>query len=226
MDADQLELSQLMVTSQLLERLSQGGYSLRMPADFSEVPALVETTGRERQMPMMDVTRHDFTQGTAFWLFLEKDGEVIGGAAARLEDLGSETYPAFLSRIAVSYYGAIHGQSPVENVARPVVDLLKGRLVYIGELQIKKGHQGDMAAVKTFMKILMSIAASKWRNFDAMYAFVSERHRLLAVEYGFTVQVKNAIRWRNDPPPGWANSHRMVVLRRVDFENEFSGRLD
>ena len=65
-----------------LARLKKLGYDVLASDDFAEIETLVQQTGKPFRSPMFDTRRNDFTEGRAFWLFLKKDGVIVGGMAA------------------------------------------------------------------------------------------------------------------------------------------------
>lgn len=197
-----------------IERL---GYTVQATTDFEEIKRLVPLTGRERQTPMMAVTRNDFTAKRAFWLFLYKDGEVIGGVAAKYDCLGDESFTSFMRRTSREQYGT-EGEAIIE-IARPAEDLIRGNLIYIGELELHPEHRGKLALLEAVIKVLQALCAVKWPGFDWMYAFIPEEHLRIAYLYGFYVTIPEAIIWTPPSPPGRLDSHAMVTVEGRHIEH-------
>lgn len=198
-----------------LDVLKDAGFDIYAPTDFAEIAELVQQTGRATQTPMMSVARNDFTLGRAFWLFLMVDGECVGGCAAQYIDLRDEPFDHYLRRTSKEQYNC--ETDPIATIARPVAQEINGRLVYLGELEIHPKYRGKLKALSAFVRVLQSIAAMKWPDFDWMYAFVPFSHVKLTGLYGFTWQMPYAIRWVQPAPPGRLDSHWMIGLPKSHF---------
>ncbi|KAA0912239.1 hypothetical protein FLO80_16640 [Aquicoccus porphyridii] len=190
-----------------IERL---GYSVRASTDFDEIQRLVPQTGREKQTPMMSISRNDFTADRAFWLFLFKGDEVVGGVAAKHDRLGDEGFGSYLRRTSREQYG--RDRDPIAQIARPVEDLLQGNIVYIGELEFRNDHRGKLALLEALIKILQVICVMKWPGFDWMYAIIPENHLRIAYLYGFILTIPEAIQWVDPEPDGRLNSHVVLAV--------------
>lgn len=215
MSAELLELEIVRRAAPHMNALESEGFQVYSPTDFSEVAELVQQTGRARQTPMMSISRNDFTLGTAFWLFLKVDGVCVGGCAAHFIDLRDEPFEQYLRRTSQEQYGRT--EDPIANIARPVSQEIRGRLVYIGELEIHPKYRGKLKTVSSFMRLLQSISVMKWPDFDWMYAFIPFHHIKLAALYGFTWQMPYAIRWHDPEPPGRLSNHWMVATPKSHF---------
>lgn len=201
--------------------LKQAGFDVVAPADFSEIAQLVQATGRRKQTPMLSLERNDFTRKDAFWLFLMQDGQPVAGTAALQIDLGGEGFDSYLRRTSRAQYG--REGDPIRGIAPPVQDLLTGRLIYLGELELHPDHRGRVRQLYRFARVMMGMAALKWPDFDAFYAFVPKEHIKLADGYGFSWKVPRAITWADPVPKGRRNDHWLVASRRVDFEHGWAG---
>lgn len=215
MDRGLIELNVIRRAAPHLAALDQAGLDLYAPEDFSEVAELVAQTGRATQTPMLSVSRNDFTLGTAFWVFLMQQGASVGGAAARLIDLRGESFENYLRRTSTEQYG--RARDPIAAVAPPVSDELRGRLVYIGELQLARNHRGNIGVLTAYARMIVALAAMKWPDFDWMYAFIPKEHVKIAGLYGFTWYMPEAITWAEPVPQGRRNDHWMIALPKAHF---------
>ncbi len=201
--------------------LKGAGYDVVAPSDYAQIAEMVDITGRRKQTPMMSLNRNDFTRKDAFWLFLVKDGKPVAGTAARYTDLGGESFESYLRRTSREQYR--RDTDPIAAIAPPVTDELNGRLIYFGELELHPEHRGKVKLLYRFSRVMMGMAALKWPDFDAMYAFVPKEHVKLADGYGFTWKVPRAITWADPVPKGRLNDHWLVAARRREFEHAWSG---
>ncbi len=197
-----------------IERL---GYSVRASTDFDEIQRLVLQTGRAKQTPMMSISRNDFTADRAFWLFLYKGDEVVGGVAAKYDRLSGESFTSYLRRTSREQYG--RDSDPIAHIARPVEDLIQGNIVYIGELEFRSDHRGRLSLLETFAKLIQGLVALKWSDFDWMYAIVPEDHLKFDHVYGFFVTIPDAITWKTPLPEGRLNSHAILAVEGRHIEH-------
>ncbi|MEL7114479.1 MAG: hypothetical protein AAGP08_02635, partial [Pseudomonadota bacterium] len=142
---------------------------------------------------------------------------VVGGCAACRYDLRGDDFGDFLRRTSAQQYGRA---DPIQSVAAPVLDRLKGQLIYIGELQLHPSFRGQIAVLRAYTGMLQALAVMKW-DFDFMYAFVPIEHRRLIEIYGFNWWCDNAILWRGTPPPGRRNDHILCGTSKVDFRHHW-----
>jgi len=221
MQENLFELNVLRHSGTHVAELAAAGYDVVAPSNFGEISEMVAATGRNQQTPMMSLNRNDFTRRDAFWLFLVRDGKPIAGTAARYTDLAGESFDSFLRRTSREQYQ--RETDPIVSVAPPVMERLKGRLIYLGELELHPGHRGKARKLFRFAHVMMGMAALKWPEFEMMYAFVPKQHVKLADGYGFTWKVPRAITWSDPVPLGRLNDHWLVATSRVDFEHAWAG---
>lgn len=193
--AELVELEIVRPVAPHLAVLKSESFQVCAPTDFTEI---VQQTGRALQTPMMSISRNDFTLGTAFWLFLKLDGKCAGGCAAHFIDLRDEPFEQYLRRTSKEQYG--RQNDPITTVARPVSQEIRGRRVYLGELEIHLKYRGKLRALSAFVRMLQSISAIKWPDFDWMYVFIPFDHFKLTRRYGFTWQMPYAIRGHQPAP--------------------------
>ncbi len=201
------------------EEIEKLGYEVHATSDFDEIERLVAQTGRANQTPMMSISRLDFTRSQAFWAFLMKDGEAIGGSGVKYIDLEGEDFTAYLQRTSRAQYG--RESDPIAEFARPLADTLRGRLIYIGELELRAQCRGSLRLVAAFGKVLQGLAALKWASFDWMYAIVPEAHLKFDHLYGFSLTIPDALTWAEPVPEGRLNSHAFLAVEGRHIEHLF-----
>ena len=215
-----IELEIAKRSAPLLKALQERGFDVLAPKDYASILSLVAQTGRPAQSPMLALSRNDFSQGDAFWLFLMKDGSAVGGCAARFFDLKSESFESYLRRTSQQQYQ--RSTDPIESVARPVGQEMGGKMIYMGELQLHEDHRGNIAVVGSFVKLLQAIAAIKWPDFDWMYCLIPHEHRRIIEHYGYNLRIPQAITWKEPIPAGRKNSHILAALKRSHFDHIWS----
>lgn len=166
---------------------------------------------------MMDVSRLDFTRSQAFWLFLTFDGHVVGGLGAKLIDLAGETFESYLRRTSRSQYSS--DSDPIQSIASPINQELTQKLIYIGELGLRKEHRGNLKILGAFAQVTKALCAMRWPDFNWMFAFVPEEHLGFIRCYDFTWMLPNAITWHDSPPEGRLNSHWIMATSRSHYEH-------
>lgn len=200
--------------------LLQGlGYEVNSPRDFNSINRMVAQTGRKKQTPMMSISRNDFAQGDAFWLFLLKDGVAVACASARQVNLGDERADSYLRRTFSAQY---ENENQIGKIALPVSEELTGRLIYFGELEFHPDHRKQPGVLSAFVRILQAEAFSFWPNFDTIFAFVPKEHVRLMWNYGFTTYVPSAVEWNDPVPNGRRSDHCLVTTKRSHFINLWS----
>lgn len=213
-----IELDVTRRAHEYLGALAAQGYDVTIPEDYQDIPALVLRTGRPQQNPMHALSRNDFAKDDAFWLFLTKEGRVVAGCAAVRYDLRSDDFEGFLRRTSAQQYGR---HDPIERVAPPVLERLRGELIYVGEMQVHPEFRGNLPVLRAYAGMMLSLSALKW-PFDFMYAFVPTQHRRLIEVYGFNWWVEQAISWRAPAPPGRLSSHILCGISAKDFAHHWS----
>lgn len=202
------------------EEIEKLGYDVHATSDFDEIERLVAQTGRAAQTPMMSVARLDFTRREAFWTFLMKDGEAIGGAGVKYIDLEGEEFTAYLQRTSRAQYG--RDSDPIAAFAPPVADYFGGRIIYFAELEFSSDHRGGLKLLEAFVRVVQGMAALKWPDFDWMYAFIPQEHLKFDYLYGCTLTIPDALTWAEPVPEGRLNSHVIVAFEGRHAEYLFS----
>ena len=211
-----LELEIMKRAVPCLAYLEAQGFQVVSSDNFMDVERRVAETKRTRQNPMMSIRRNDFTSESAFWLFLEQEGKTIAGVSAKFENLGTEPFDAYLRRTSRHQYD--RHADPITHIARPVAEEIKGRLIYIGELEFHPDFRGQRTVFRAFIRLHLSLAAMKW-DFDWFYAYLPDAHISLTSVYSFTWVMPEAITWRDPVPAGRQNDHWMIGFPRKHFEH-------
>ena len=191
------------------EEIERLGYEVEATSDFERIMQQVPETGRRVQTPMMSLHRNDFTQETAFWLFLFKDGKVVASMGAKFEPLGRESFASYLCRTSRTQYD--RDENPIAEVAEPAAEMIGGNIVYIGELEILREHRGNLRLLEAYMRVHQGLCAVKWQNLDWIYAIVPEEHQRFSWLYGFMVSVPGVLKWGDPIPDGRLNSHVLLA---------------
>lgn len=169
--------------------------------------------GKTELSSIMSPSMHDFTEGTCFWLFLEKEGVPIAAVATKLELLGDEPISQYWMRANRRQYG-LQGEVTVSDTA---TNQLRGRVAYIGELFVSKGQRGRREMLNAAMHYLHAMIFLEW-GVDFSYAFVRDRDVGvgLAAQYGFTRQIPSPQIWAQ-APEGRSSREWLVSLPRREF---------
>jgi hypothetical protein len=192
------------------------GIEVDICEDFLVADALVAETGRLAQTPMFALGSQDFTAAEAFWLFAFQEGLAIGGTAARVIDLRhSERLDDYIHRTSAAYFGP----NRIASVARLLGDEMKGKIIYLGELEFSSDHRGSTRLLGAFVQLVQVLAATKWQDFDWMFCYVPKRHVKFIDLYNFTIQIPSVITWRDPAPARMDSSHAMFAISRAHFEH-------
>ena len=197
-----------------LAKLKEFGCDVIATDDFAEVEALVKQTGKPLRSPMFDLQRNDFTQGRAFWFFLVRDGEVVGGLAAKNIPLGHEDFQDYIKRVSGPQFGVA---DPLDYVAAPIRSRLNGELIYFGELYFAANGRGRRSILREYSRMAVVLAAMTWPGFDWVYATIPYEQRSLQDVYGFPLITHGAFRWHDPVPYLHKNSHAMIYMSKLDF---------
>lgn len=192
------------------------GLVVHVEQDFETVPKIIETIGKPYLTPKMSPFYNDFTGENCFWLLLKKDDQVVAAAGARLDDLGTGSITEYWRRTMRRHYG--QGETEmVTQIAPPLEQDLKGRLVYFGDLYFSRSAGRSLKTVRRFVLIGHMISALKW-NPDWTYAFLREDdvRRGGNFHYGFNRYIPDAQFWL-DPPAPRENTEYCVMINRRDL---------
>lgn len=219
------KLSLIKAASSYLGELSRDGIEVEACTDFDKVPELAALAGRDYQLPTFQVHRVDPTAGRFFWLFMRKEGELIGGAAAQLQELGAEKFTSFCERMARHQYPNRTGETLL-HVSEILDSKVEGRLAYIGELALVDSAKGKPKRVGVFLRFLQVLVMLEW-DVDWVYAFIPDRHKLARLDraYGFTQALPSAQIWREPPPDKRSSSEWWVGSPAKELAHVFHSDL-
>lgn len=192
--------------------LEAAGFSVYSPKNISEVPDLMAKTGRKVQSAMLSLANNDFTSASGEFLFLMKDGEPIAGARAKVVDLQEETFESHQRRAIQQWYGTDGDQ--LQSIARPLNGLIQGKHIYVGELEFRSEFRGSVKVTTALIRVLIASSLLKWPDVTCAYCILPEKHRRLAVDYGFNTTVRNAFEWKGPIPGGRLHDWLVAVSSR------------
>jgi len=202
-----------------LARLKKLGYDVLASDDFAEIETLVQQTGKPFRSPMFDTRRNDFTEGRAFWLFLKKDGVIVGGMAAQYIPLGSENFENYVQRTSEAQYDLA---APLNFFARPVKERLKGNLIYFGDVFLTEGARGKRSVLREFCRLEKMLTAMTWPDFDWMFGHIPYPHRSLIDVYGFSLITHNAFHWNQPLPYSRTNDFALIYHSKSDLLHDLA----
>ena len=197
-----------------LAKLKALGFDVLATDDFKQVEAFVQQTGKPLRSPMFDTRRNDFTEGRAFWLFLKKGGQVVGGIAAQSIPLGSESFTHYIKRTTAAQYSI---EVNLINVARPLEDRLKGHLIYLGDLHISDAARGKRQVLREFCGVAKYLCALTWPTFDWMFGHIPYEHRSLQDVYRFSQITHGAFTWGEPRPSLRTDDMAVVYHSKIDL---------
>lgn len=198
------------------KNFSSQGAELFVSTSVDEIAECLEEVGKPSVHPLTSVSEKDMSEGRAFWLFLRAEGECVACISAKFFDLGDEDFSQFFHRYTRQQY---HSDSDLlGGVAQPLIDEVKGRVIYFGGIEVASGSQGSLTRLASFSHYVKLLAASRW-DFDWMYTIIANKHRKLADYYGFHWKLPNALTWNAPVPEGLANDHIILATNPTHFEH-------
>lgn len=198
------------------ERFNADNLSLYVCDNPDELPALLREVGKKGVHPMSDVSEEELSSGRAFWLFLRKADRCIICISAKLVDLHGQDFGDYFRSLAAARYNG--RDDIVASVSQPLIDELRGRLIYFGGIEVAPDERGGIRRLGDFAQYVKLLAAMRW-DFDWMYTIVAYKHRRLADDYGFNGKYRNAICWADPIPEGLANDQMILGLNAVHFSH-------
>lgn len=198
------------------KRFNADGLSLHVCTAPEELPALLGDVGKKRVHPMSEVSEDDLRSGRAFWLFLKREDRCITCISAKSVDLDGKDFGNYFRDLAATRYRG--RDEVVASVSQPLVDELRGRLIYFGGIEVAPDERGGIRRLGDFAQYVKLLAATRW-DFDWMYTIIAYKHRRLADDYGFNGKYRNAISWADPIPEGLANDQMILGLNAVHFSH-------
>lgn len=202
------------MASALDGRLASAGVEVRQIVDFAEVRAIVEGLGKDYLTPVNSPLLSDMLESNCLGLVGVRGGAPVFFGIARLEDLTVEPVNSWWVRML----GRAYGRDVVAGVNAGAADLMRGRLVYFGDLFVAPGARGVLQNVRDFVALGHLMVAARWSP-DVTYCFVRERDvmRGAAARYGFSRLMPSPLVWRDPPPVPRSNSEWLAYLPRADL---------
>lgn len=198
----------------MVEALEKMGVTPIVTQNFDDISAREMEIGKKSSHPMLLPERNDFVRGSAFWLFLEKEGETIAGLASKFDDLSNESLESYLRRTSRGQYGRV--KDPIGDVD-PMIGFISGKIVYTGELCVKESERGNTKVLTRLARLMQLLAYAQW-DLDWMYGFVSEEHTKLNKLYGFSMVIHEAMTWQSPEPKGRMSEHAILASSRRQLE--------
>lgn len=198
------------------DRMSALGLSLATRNTLEGVRKGLEEVGKTSVHPISKIHDDELSEGRAFWLFLEREGRCISCISAKKINLNDEDFGSHFRSFAQSRY--VGRSDVVADVSQPLVDDLKGRLIYFGGIEVAPGERGGIRQLSDFAHFAKLLAATLW-EFDWMYTIIAYRHRRLADDYGFAGKYRNAVTWHAPVPEGLSNDQMFLGLSSTHFSH-------
>lgn len=204
-----------------LAMLEETGTEVEMITDFERAEAITREIGKPGLQPKMALDYNDFTEESAFWMFLKEDGKYIASVAARIDDVGRESMESYFKRTFARHYPHGSGEA-VRGVSKALPQDFCGPMAYSGELFINETSRGSRKKLRAFILLFQVNIFTKWKV-DWHYAFMRERdvHRGLASVYGFTHQVPGIFEWCDPAPSGRGDQEWLVAVPAGHLEHMF-----
>lgn len=202
--------------------LADLGYQITTTQDFQAVREITREMGKEYFTPALDPLFNDFTADNCFWQLLIKDGEVCVCGGVRHEALGSTPVSQFWRNSFKRLYGGgICDQ--VIDVSPAVDSILRGDLVYFGDLHVAPKFRGHLDILSLYLCHGQALVSMKW-NPDFTYAFIHDRFVAngAAFRYGFNTVERMAQHWVSDAPYPRSTFECCAIADRAQLLSFFS----
>ncbi len=201
-----------------LSELNSKGYDLTVLDDPTDIPEIIAGMGKPYLTPKLSPKFNDFTSEDTFWLLLSNGEETVGAAGCRFEDLGTRKISQHWKSSLKRQYG--EGERDVIEWVSPQVDeVLKGKLVYYGDLFFTPEAGRSRRILRLFVLIGHLWTFLKWDP-NSIYAFVREKDlsRGANFYYNFPRFIPSPQRWVKPAPEPREDSEYVVMLARADLD--------
>lgn len=208
----------LAVIHACLSGLEGAGYSAFTTTDFEGCVEKLNSLGKAYLTPNMSPFENDFNEGNCLWFMLSYEGEVVGGIAARSDQIGRETLGEYWRRLMRRQYGS-GKEDQVKSVSEFIDSEVSGGVTYFGDLLIASEHRGHGGHLRFFTMYAQMTAAVKWDN-DWTYSFISQARAEAggAFTYGFAKTIPGAQEWFSAPETR-SSSECCVISSRIDLND-------
>lgn len=196
-----------------LDTLEIDGLKTELVRPNVEIENEAKRIGKEFVTPTLSSTKNDFTYESSFWITLRKHGELRAVMGMRYDQLGTEPISQYWTRAYKRQYGAQVSDHP-----KFLSELLRGNLVYMGDLFFHPEIRGSQPRLMSFVHLAHCLCFIQWKEAQYIYAF----HRRADVlrgktdQYGFGNRVLNPQAWTGGPD--YRSSHEyLAILTRSEF---------
>lgn len=208
-------LKTIAAISGLIEAGHQQGLSFRLSSDFAELVRLRRELRNSDVSPMFDPQAGRSLAERGFWMSVtDRDGKTVGLQAFRLDDADPN-----LAEWVLGWMMGLYARRREMIVPRAVMPpehslshLIRGRIVYHGELWVDKHAKG---CFPLFPKLGMLLAMVKWQP-EAIWALTGQsmatRGHMVRMGYGHLEQ--GFLTWESEPDGAEQVEWIGVALRR------------
>jgi len=213
-------VQQAIFLGSLAQYLNLNGLRVFEVSDPFELQSIIERWEKPYITPMSSPGHNDFTPQNVIWLVAEKEDKPVMFGCARLEDLERMSIDTYWRQVFNRAYSGDTGGKVIDQVSVEIVENLKGRLVYFGDLFVSPNLQRSVSLVRAFVAIGHLAVALKW-NPDWTYCFLRERDIMRGASnvYGFNRVFGRPFKWVCEPPPPRKRSEWLAALSRADLPN-------
>jgi len=204
-----------------LDYLEDAGFVVAETTDYSTLEQALPDIGKHLVSPTLRADLNDFSEARAFWLTLSIDTELVAVMGMRLDDLGRDAVDSFWQRAFARHYKSEVGTNVTLELPQ-VVRMIKGRIVYMGDLYFAKKVRGSRPNLMCYLHLAHALCFLKWQH-DWTYAFHRREDVLSGYSdrYGFNNRWPGAQLWTN-PPDYRSGEEYLSVLSREEFEQKAS----
>ncbi len=199
-----------------LKKLKSDGLELEVLSDLRVFEGRMAKIGKAPNHPMISPDWHDFSSSDAFSIIFRQGGQDIGGVAARHLDLGDDSLAQHWASSYMRLYS--DGSSvPVGRFSTVAGREITGKVVYLGELFLRKGSRNGSVCWRLIFHYLFALCFLKWHP-EWIYGFVRQPDVMSgkASRYGFTRQYIGPQEWSH-PPATRSSNEYLVAIPRFDL---------
>ncbi|MEM6901184.1 MAG: hypothetical protein AAF583_15620, partial [Pseudomonadota bacterium] len=190
-------VNHLMAARTALNQLEAQGIQVEECQDMEAVPDLLARAGQEAGKayltPLLSPEHNDLTPENCVWLYMKSSSGVSGIIGARVHESRQENIGRYWQR----HYSRVYDLDPAfSKIEYGMVEFLRGRLVYLGDLHISINERSRPRIMSSFTTVALLVVALKWQP-DFVYAFLhnNQIRKGAASEYGFATHLKSVRQW-------------------------------
>ena len=207
----------------MLEKAGEFGLTITCSSDFDRFLAIRRDKRGGELSPMFDPTITQLDNSRAFWMMAELNGaDIVSLQAFRLDIVHTNLAEWALGWMAGLYIKRqeLVIPSSIEPPEHSRSRVLKGGLVYHGEVWIDNKTVKKREWFDNFLKLGMLISLIKWHP-DAVWALTSKAfvtHGLVA-RSGYGLQERGFFKWHDEwQPTGAESTEWLLVAERTHLE--------